>query len=209
MSATVNPARPDAKEPVTISGSAAERPGASLPDRHPEAPAPGEQISSHYNRCFGCGDDHPTGLHMHVTAGEGLTISAMFTVTEDHQGAPGLAHGGLLTAAFDEALGSLAWLLRKPMVTVRLETEFRRPVPVGTTLSIAARVDRAVGRKIYTSAEGRVGGPDGQLVVRAAAVFVTVGMEHFLTHGRSMDVEAALKRDDVRAVARRAFDVNP
>jgi acyl-coenzyme A thioesterase PaaI-like protein len=187
----------------------AERSEVSLPERHPEAPAPGDQISSHYNQCFGCGDDHPTGLHMHVMAGEGLTISAMFTVTEDHQGAPGLAHGGLLTAAFDEALGSLAWLLRKPMVTVRLETEFRRPVPVGTTLSIAARVDRAVGRKIYTSAEGRIGGQDGQPAVRAAAVFVTVGMEHFKTHGRTVDVEAAFKRDDLRAAARRAFDVNP
>jgi len=209
VSATVNPASPEAKRPATASGSTVERPGATLPERHPEAPAPGEQISSHYNWCFGCGDDHPTGLHMHVTAGEGLTISAIFTVTEDHQGAPGLAHGGLLTAAFDEALGSLAWLLRKPMVTVRLETEFRRPVPVGTTLSISARVDSVAGRKIYTSAEGRSGGPDGQLAVRAAAVFVTVTMEHFLTHGRSLDVEAALKRDDLRAVARRAFDVNP
>src|SRR4030095_2189962 len=105
----------------------------------PEAPAPGEPISSHYNRCFGCGDDHPTGLHMHVTAGEGLTISAMFTVTEDHQGAPGLAHGGLLTAAFDEALGSLAWLLRKPMVTVQLGTEVPRAVPRAPHASLFPR----------------------------------------------------------------------
>ncbi len=177
--------------------------------RHPDAPAPGEQISSHYHRCFGCGDDHPTGMHMHVTAGDGLTITASFAVTEDHQGAPGLAHGGVLTAAFDEALGSLAWLLRKPMVTGRLETDFLRPVPVGTTLSILARVDAVAGRKIYTSAVGRLGGPGGRVAVRATAVFVTVGMEHFLEHGRSEEVTAALNREDVRAAARRAFDVNP
>jgi acyl-coenzyme A thioesterase PaaI-like protein len=180
-----------------------------MPERHPDAPAPGERISSHYQRCFGCGDDHPTGLHMHVIAGEGLTINATFAVTEDHQGAPGLAHGGLLTAAFDEALGSLSWLLRKPMVTGQLETEFLRPVPVGTTLSIVARVDGATGRKIYTSAEGRTHGAGGRLVVRAAAVFVTVPMEHFIKYGREEDVQAALARKDLRAVARRAFDVNP
>lgn len=146
---------------------------------------------------------------MHVTAGEGLTITARFAVTEDHQGAPGLAHGGVLAAAFDEALGSLSWLLRKPMVTGRLETDFLRPVPVGTTLSIVARVDAVAGRKIYTSADGRLGGPDGRVAVRATAVFVTVGREHFLQHGRSEDVRAALEREGVPAVARRAFDVNP
>jgi acyl-coenzyme A thioesterase PaaI-like protein len=177
--------------------------------RHPDAPAPGERIGSHYHRCFGCGDDHPTGMHMHVTAGEGLTITAGFAVTEDHQGAPGLAHGGVLAAAFDEALGSLAWLLRKPMVTGRLETDFLRPVPIGTTLSILARVDAVAGRKIYTSAVGRLGGPDGRVAVRATAVFVAVGMEHVIEHGRSEEVQAAVEREDVRTVTRRAFDVNP
>src|SRR5262245_15764422 len=185
-----------------------ERSEVSLPERHPEAPAPGDRISSHYNRCFGCGDDHPTGLHMHVMAGEGLTISAIFTVTEDHQGAPGLAHGGLLTAAFDEALGSLAWLLRKPMVTVRLETEFRRPVPVGTTLSIAAAAEKVVGRRIYTRADGRIGDPSGPVAVRAAAIFVTVPIEHFVRYGRAEDVGAAVARPDIKETAR-TFEVNP
>ena len=78
---------------------------ATLPPRHPGAPAPGEEIASHYPRCFGCGLEHLTGLHMQVFATEGLGISAEFEVTDHHQGAPGIAHGGLLAAAFDEALG--------------------------------------------------------------------------------------------------------
>ena len=65
---------------------------------------------------------------MSITAGEGLTVSGDFTVTEHLQGAPGLAHGGLLTAAIDEILGSLNWLLAGPAVTGRLECDFRRPV---------------------------------------------------------------------------------
>ena len=128
-------------------------PGATAPPRHPQAPAPGERILSHYRQCFGCGVDHPTGLHMLVTAGDGLTATAQFTVTEHHQGAPGLAHGGLLAAAFDEALGSLNWLLRRPAVTARLETDFIRPVPVDSVLHIEARVVAVVGRKIYTGAQ--------------------------------------------------------
>ena len=74
--------------------------GATIPDRHPLAPAVGSKIPSHFGHCFGCGELHPTGLHLVAYAGEGLDVSAQFTVTENHQGAPGLAHGGLLSLAF-------------------------------------------------------------------------------------------------------------
>ena len=59
-----------------------------------------------------------------------------FTVTEHHQGAPGLAHGGVVAAAMDEAMGFLLWLLKTLAVTARIEVDFRRPVPVGSTLEL-------------------------------------------------------------------------
>lgn len=179
---------------------------ARVPARHPAAPAPGEVLPSHYSRCFGCGNDHSTGLHVEVTAGEGLTVSGRFTVTENHQGAPGLAHGGLLAAAFDEVLGALAWLVRVPAVTGRLETEYLRPVPVDSTLFISAAIDAMEGRKIFTTAEGRLGRPDGPLAVRASAVFVTVAIEHFKQHGRRADVDRAVR---AHKAATESFEVNP
>ncbi len=153
------------------------------PARHPEAPAPGSVLPSHYHRCVACGPEHPTGLRMVTTAGEGATVTGEFTVTAEHQGAPGLAHGGVLATALDEVLGSLAWLLRKPMVTGRLETDMVRPVPVGTTLSLRAECLGFRGRRMYASATGRIGGPDGSIAIRAAAVFVVVPVEHFTEHG--------------------------
>lgn len=180
---------------------------AVAPVRHPQAPAPGERVLSHYGQCFGCGLDHPTGLHLSVIAGDGLTADAEFTVTVHHQGAPGLAHGGVLTAAFDETLGSLNWLLRSPAVTGRLETDFVRPVPVGATLYIHAEVVAVAGRKVYTRAEGRLGSADGPVAVTASALFVSVGLEHFTRYGRPEEVEAA------RAAAAggqvRTYEVNP
>lgn len=181
---------------------------ATTPQRHPDAPAPGERIGSHYRVCFGCGPEHPTGLHMEVSAGAGCRIHAEFTVTEHHQGAPGLAHGGLLSAAFDEALGAVTWLLRVPAVTGHLETDFRRPVPVGTTLFITAECIGIAGRKIYSRAVGRLGAPDGPVGVEAAAVFVAVPIEHFRDNGRAADVEAFVSSGDRAAVAS-AFEVNP
>jgi acyl-coenzyme A thioesterase PaaI-like protein len=183
-------------------------PDAVLPERHPEAPPPGSPIGSHYDRCFGCGAEHPAGMRMHVVAGEGLTVHAVFEVGELHQGAPGLAHGGLLAAAFDEALGASNWLLRAPAVTGRLETDFRRPVPVGSTLHIDVEIVGQAGRKVYVRAEGRIGSQDGPLAVTAAGLFVQVGVEHFRDHGRPQDVEAAWRDGRVRSTAAR-LDLNP
>ena len=177
------------------------------PVRHPQAPAPGERVLSHYGQCFGCGPDHPTGLHISVIAGDGVTADAEFTVAEHHQGAPGLAHGGVLAAAFDEALGSLNWLLRSPAVTARLETDFVRPVPVDSTLYIHAEVVAVSGRKVYTRAEGRLGSPHGPVAVTASALFLAVGLEHFTRHGRPADVEAA--RATAAGGQVRSYEVNP
>ena len=136
-----------------------------------------------------------------------MTADAEFTVTEHHQGAPGLAHGGLLAAAFDEALGSLNWLLRTPAVTARLETDFVRPVPVDSTLYIHAEVLAVADRKIYTRAQGRLGSVAGPVAVTAAALFVAVGLDHFSRYGRPADVEAAHAAAAGGQV--RSYEVNP
>ncbi|WP_405588920.1 PaaI family thioesterase [Streptomyces sp. NBC_01190] len=181
---------------------------AAVPVRHPDAPAPGEPLAGHYDQCFACGTDRPHGLGITVRAGEGVSVTAEFTVTPDHQGAPGLAHGGVLVSALDETLGSLGWLLRKIAVTRRLESDFVRPVPVGTTLHLSARCAAVAGRKIYSTAEGRVGGPDGPVAVRADALFIEVKLDHFTSHGRSEEIRAAMSDPDQVKVAR-SFGVGP
>ncbi|MFG2822029.1 PaaI family thioesterase [Kitasatospora sp. NPDC048365] len=181
---------------------------AVLPPRAPEAPAPGSPLGSHYDQCFGCGPQHPQGLRMTTTAGEGLEVFAELTVRDCHQGGPGLAHGGLLTTAMDETLGSLNWLLHAPAVTGRLETDFVCPVPVDSVLHIRAWITGVHGRKIYSAAEGRIGGPDGPLAIRAQALFIQVKLEHFTTHGRPEDIKKVLDDSDLMKRAR-AFEVNP
>jgi acyl-coenzyme A thioesterase PaaI-like protein len=182
--------------------------GAVSPVRHPEAPAPGELLGPHYEHCFGCGEAQPHGLHLRLRAGEGVTITAEFTVGAAHQGAPGLAHGGVLTSALDETLGSLSWLLRVIAVTGRLQTDFVRPVPVGATLYLTAEAVAVHGRKIYCKATGRLEGPEGPVALRAEALFVEVKVEHFVDNGRKDEIQAAMADpDQVRRA--RAFEVNP
>jgi acyl-coenzyme A thioesterase PaaI-like protein len=136
---------------------------------------------------------------MTFAVGDDVRVVSEFVVTEDHEGAPGLAHGGLLTAALDETQAALLWLLRMPAVTARLETDFLAPVPVGSIVRIEASCIGLSDRKIYTTAEGRLiaapGGVDGVLALRSAALFVTVPVEHFRAFGRADLVDASMNRD--------------
>ena len=183
--------------------------GSIIPPRHPEAPATGSRIPSHFAHCFGCGEKHPTGLHLVAHVGNEMNITAEFVVSENHQGAPGLAHGGLLSLAFDEALGKLMWLLRAPAVTARLETDFLKPVPMGSKLYISAEITGQVSRKVYCSAVGRLNSPDGEIAVRAAALFVIVPMSHFLQNAPAEYLEAIAKTPEVLAFVDPNFNINP
>jgi acyl-coenzyme A thioesterase PaaI-like protein len=173
---------------------------------HPKAPAPGSKLGVHFAECFGCGDELEAGLHIRSMIGEGHVLRSQFLVTAAHQGAPGLAHGGLLVCAFDEAMGAAVGnLLRRPAVTGRLETDFRRPVPVGSTLYIAAKLDGVAGRKIYVSADGRLGSETGPIALKARALFVIVEFEHFSTHG-DPDAITKLSEAHEKAKAKRAAE---
>jgi acyl-coenzyme A thioesterase PaaI-like protein len=183
--------------------------GSIIPSRHPEAPATGSRIPSHFAHCFGCGEKHPTGLHLVAHVGNEMNITAEFVVSENHQGAPGLAHGGLLSLAFDEALGKLMWLIRSPAVTGRLETDFMKPVPIGTTLHISAQITGQVKRKVYTEAIGRLNGPDGDIAVRAAALFVIVPMSHFMSNAPAEYLEHIKKSPELLAFVDPDFEINP
>lgn len=175
----------------------------------PDAPAPGTTLGQHYARCYGCGVAQPAGLRMTFTVGDDVQVISEFVVTEDHEGAAGLAHGGLLSAALDETQATLLWVLRMPAVTARLETDFVAPVPVGSIVRIEARCLGLSERKIFTSAQGLLvaqhGDSTGALVVASSALFITVPVEHFTAFGRADLVEASLNRGrDASAV-----EVNP
>ncbi len=180
-----------------------------MPARNPKAPAIGSQIPSNFGFCFGCGELHKTGLHFVAKAGKELDLTGSFTVTENHQGAPGLAHGGLLSLAFDEALGKLMWLIRTPAVTGRLETDFLLPVPMGRTLYIDAKITGQAGRKIYTEAEGRLDSPTGEIAVKAAALYIAVPMEHFIKNLTEQYKDHLVEHPELMAFVDQDFDVNP
>lgn len=133
-------------------------------------------LPEHQPSCFVCGTQNPHGLRA-TRSQFGDAILIRFTPQREHEGAPGLIHGGVLAAAFDEALGTAPYFLaNKICVTGTLEVVYRKPVPIGVPLRVEGRVDRVDGRKVFVSGQAYSG---DTFVAEATATFIEVPLTHF------------------------------
>jgi acyl-coenzyme A thioesterase PaaI-like protein len=124
----------------------------------------------HHELCFGCGQANPFGLQLELEPAGAGAVAGRFFVKQDHQGPPGYAHGGVLGAALDEAMSLLLHHEGTFALTARLEIDLLAPVPVGTFVRVAARVEERGERRQRLSAEAL--GEDGSPAARAQGVFV-------------------------------------
>jgi hypothetical protein len=125
-------------------------------------------LSTHHDGCFGCGQANLFGLQLE---------NGRFFVKQDHQGARGFAHRGIIAAALYEALTGT----EQSSVPVREQNSVpvgeRSSVPVGERSSVPVRerleieffADVPVGVFVEVGASG--GGAearvDGNLVASA------------------------------------------
>jgi acyl-coenzyme A thioesterase PaaI-like protein len=93
--------------------------------------------SHHHDLCFGCGQANLFGLQLELERGAD-GVEGRFFVKQDHQGEPGFAHAGVLTAALEEAIALAAG--GRPE---RLEVELVAPAPVGTFVRVRAAASGA------------------------------------------------------------------
>lgn len=141
-------------------------------------------LPPHYPSCFGCGPDSEYGLKA-VARKVGDQIHCTYTFSDRHAGAPGIAHGGTVAALVDDVCGFLLFVVREPAVTRQLEVEYLKPVLVGVTYELVAKVDRREGRKLFVSCAGT--GPDGTLTFRGGGLFLVVDVSHFAQGRTSSD----------------------
>lgn len=92
-------------------------------------------------------------------------------------GPPGHAHGGSMAAVLDEAMGAAAWMAGHRVVAVRLTSDFRRMLPLGTDAYFEAWVERVDGRKVY--ARGRLTDEGGEPYAEADALFLELDPARF------------------------------
>ncbi|MGA7988825.1 MAG: PaaI family thioesterase [Candidatus Dormiibacterota bacterium] len=112
---------------------------------------------------------NPAGLHLQYEL-DGARVFTAWTPGPDHVGFPGFAHGGLMSAVLDDAMGRCSALYRHWVVTARLEVRFRQPAPVGTPLRVEGWITRLLRRALHT--EGRALLPDGGVVAEATGTYL-------------------------------------
>ncbi len=92
------------------------------------------------------------GITDEALAGEFRT-ETLLICPKDHEGGPGVAHGGWTASVMDEALGHLALLCGHMTVTATLTVEFTRPVPIERPLKLIAWRDGVAGNRWLNTGE--------------------------------------------------------
>ncbi|MCF3939425.1 PaaI family thioesterase [Gordonia sp. Z-3] len=150
--------------------------------RHPKAAKAGERMRMHNPLCYGCGEESAEGLHLQMFAGEDFEVTATMDVAARFEGGPGVIHGGVLSTAFDDVMGMIPLLIGPSAVTVHLEVDYQRPIPIGSQLQFTAKLLGRQRRKIYAEGIAHLGDPD-EPVATGHAIFVTIDVrEHFADH---------------------------
>ena len=99
-----------------------------------------KQPNSHM--CFVCGLQNPFGLHLHFYDDGRSEVTSHFVIQPNHQGYPGVAHGGIVAAILDE-VGGRTVMIADPdrfFVTAKFEIKYRQPVPIGEPLTGVGRL---------------------------------------------------------------------
>lgn len=123
--------------------------------------------------CFACGEKNPKGLHLKFTVEEKGKVKTFFTPEKEHEGYPGVMHGGLITTILDEVMARSINILGFHGVTARLEVRFREPVPVGQEILFESIITNA--RKKIVDLEAKAYLPNGEVATEASARFMIVG----------------------------------
>ena len=85
-------------------------------------------------------------------------VVARVRLREAHQGFVGLAHGGVVSAIFDEVLAMATIVSGLPGATTSLKVEYRRPTPLFEDLRFEAWVERVRGRRVQVRGHCVLGG---------------------------------------------------
>lgn len=144
-------------------------------------------LPPHHEQCLGCGPENPAGLHLAVYR-DGDEVFTDVAFDARHRGAPGLAHGGAISAACDDLFGFVLYVIEQIAVTRTLSVDYLAPVPLGQSHRITARLHHRDGRRLHLEATGV--GEDGVTRFTAQALFIVVDLNHFTHHGTEREIHA-------------------
>ena len=127
-----------------------------------------------YPNCFGCGQDNPIGLRL-TYASEGDAVVTRFVPQEDHQGWPGIVHGGIIATLLYEVLENFSYQQGVIAMMKQMDTKLRRPGKTG--VEIVARSWLAGRSEKEMQVSATLTSDDGTLIAEGSAELVILSQE--------------------------------
>ena len=131
-------------------------------------------IKKERDMCFACGQKNPIGLKLKF-AWDGKVARTEFTPGKLHQGWAGVVHGGIISCLLDEAMSYAALFSGADSLTAKMQTRFRRPLPIDESLTITASLTKKTRRLVETKAEMSL--KDGTVVADSTATMFVIGQK--------------------------------
>lgn len=124
------------------------------------------------NRCFGCGQANPAGLHLDFFLHENGRVVSFATVPDTFEGPPGYVHGGIIATLLDETMSKAVRSHGLVAMTRHMEVDYRRPVPSAVQVRLEGRVTHSEGRKHWTHAQ--IVNGQGDVLAEGKGLFLEV-----------------------------------
>ena len=124
------------------------------------------------NRCFGCGQANPVGLHLEFLLAADQSVVCVPAVPDTFEGPAGYLHGGIIATLLDETMSKAVRARGFTAMTRHMEVDYLRPVPSATALRLEGRITRNEGRKHWT--EAKILDGKGTVLAQAKGIFIEV-----------------------------------
>ncbi|HEY1902644.1 MAG TPA: PaaI family thioesterase [Terracidiphilus sp.] len=124
------------------------------------------------NRCFGCGEANPNGLHLKFLLAADQSVVSLPAVPDTFEGPLGYLHGGIIATLLDETMSKAIRARGFIAMTRHMEVDYLRPVPSGAPLRLEGCVTRSEGRKHWC--EARILYARGTVLAQGKGLFIEV-----------------------------------
>ena len=128
------------------------------------------------NRCFGCGEANPVGLHLNFFLAEDGSVVCPAAIPDTYEGPVGYVHGGIIATLLDETMSKSVRARGVVAMTRHMEVDYLRPIPSGSQIRLEGRVARSEGRKHWV--EARIVNAEGTELARGKGLFIEIRPDH-------------------------------
>ncbi len=137
--------------------------------------------------CLVCGQENPYSLQAQFMNLDDGRICGKFTTGDVHQSYPGRVHGGIISAILDETIGRAVQVANPDLfgVTIELNVRFRKPVPLGETLTVIAEITEHK-RRLFVG-DGKLLLEDGTVAAEAHGRYMQMDIDNIADGGLDDD----------------------